>query len=344
MNLELSDMEYICAGLGKDVQLLRDSKILITGGTGFIGKWFLESFFFLNNSFNLNASLSILSRDPEKFLTNFPAFRNKDCFKWVKGDIRNFNLQEYDFTHIIHAATDADALLNIENPMLMLEIITEGTKRILEFSKEQSDLKSFLFLSSGAIYGKQPENQSGLSENDGFYININDPGSAYAEGKRLAELYCSIYAKQYNLQIKIARCFAFVGPYLPIDKHFVIGNFIKDGLNGQNITIIGDGSPLRSYMYASDLILWLWMLMLKSNCSSVYNIGSGESISIKELAKVITGFFPDTKVNILNQVRAIDRNQNYVPDVTKFKEDFKPNQIIDLENAVKKTISFYQKK
>lgn len=96
-------------------------------------------------------------------------------------------------------------------------------------------------------------------------------------------------------------------------------------------------------MYAADLVIWLWTLLLKGNSSEAYNVGSDKPISIKELAMTIAGFFPGISVNILNQVRPTDRNQNYIPDVSKFKKEFNLNQNIDLENAIQKTISYYQK-
>jgi nucleoside-diphosphate-sugar epimerase len=300
----------------------------------------LESFIYLNRELNLNSNIYVLSRDPENFLKKYPFYEVDKNIIWIKGDIRTFKFPSQKIDYIIHAATDADAKLNSESPLLMLDTITLGTRRMLEFAQKQPELKAFLLTSSGAVYGKQPDNVARISENDNFFIDINHPNSAYSEGKRLAELYCSIYAKNYNIPVKIARCFAFVGPYLPLEKHFAIGNFIRDGLTSQKITINGDGSPLRSYMYAADLTIWLWTILLKGDKGDVYNVGSDKAISIKELAMMIAGYFPGISVNILNQTHPADRNQNYVPDVTKFKEKFNLSPKIDLEEAILKTISY----
>lgn len=316
------------------------SNIFITGATGFFGKWLLESFVFLNRKLNLNSSLYVLSRDPKSFLEKYKFYEDEKNIIWIKGDIMTFEFPSQKIDYIIHAATDADATLNNDSPLLMLDTITEGTRRVLKFAQNQPELKAFLLTSSGAIYGKQPENVARIRENDSFYIDINHPNSAYSEGKRLAELYCSIFAEHYNIPVKIARCFAFVGPYLPLDKHFAIGNFIRDGLSSQNITIKGDGSPLRSYMYATDLTIWLWTILLKGDKGDVYNVGSDKAISIKELAMLIAGYFPEISVDILNQAHPTDRNQNYVPDVTKFKKKFNLSPKINLEEAILKSISF----
>ena len=339
--ISLVDKEYISGKLGANLLPLKNVNIFITGATGFFGKWLLEYLLYLNRELDLNTKIYALSRDPEKFLTKFPIYKKK-CITWLIGDIKSFGFPEEKFDYIIHAATDSDAKLNSESPLIMLDTINEGTRRVLEFAKNQSALKALLLTSSGAVYGQPPENVRFMKESDSFYLDLNNPGSAYAEGKRLAELYCSIYAKLYDVPVIIARCFAFVGPHLPLEKHYAIGNFINDGLNGRNIAISGDGKPLRSYMYAADLVVWLLILLLKGKPGEAYNVGSDLPISIAELALKIAELFPGISVNILNQNRATDRNQNYVPDVSKFKNKFELNQNIGLEIAIQRTIEYYK--
>lgn len=339
-----SDLKFILNNTQNiwNENFVKRSKIFITGATGFFGKWLLESILYINKEFSLDANIFALSRNPEKFLEQFPSYKNEKCLSWLRGDIKTFEYSAEDFDYIIHAATDADAKLNNEDPLLMLDTITEGTRRVLDFAKKQSELKAILLISSGAVYGRQPENIDLIKETDGFYIDIHNLSSAYAEGKRMSELYGSIYAKQFNMPVKIARCFAFVGPYLQLEKHFAIGNFIRDGLNGQNITVTGDGSQLRSYMYAADLVIWLYTILLKGNPGEAYNVGSDYPISIKELARTIAGFFPGISVNFLNQIRSTDRNQNYIPDIRKAKSQFHFGEGISLREAINKTIQFHR--
>ncbi len=322
--------------------LLTRSRIFFTGATGFFGKWLLETFIYFNNILDQKIDVFALSRNPEKFLKQYPHFKDEKCIIWVTGDVIDFEFPEGKFDYIIHAATDADARITIDNPLLMLNTITLGTLRVLEFARIHSELKSMLLTSSGAIYGTQPKNVKNIRESDSFHIDINDAGSAYAEGKRLAELYCTIYVQKYNLPIKIVRCFAFVGPYLPLDRNYAAGNFIYDCLQRKNITIYGDGLPLRSYMYSADLVIWLLTILLRGNVGEAYNVGSDVPISIKDLAMKIADFFPDISVNILNQTRPMDRNFNYIPDISKAKEQFHLSDGITFDEAISRTIKYYR--
>ena len=341
--LPVEDLEHIFQNTQDIWESFREKSIFLTGGTGFFGKWLLESFIYANEKLNLNARLTTLTRDPESFLREFPFYNQySNSVKFVKGDILSFDFNLEDkFQFIIHAATAASESLNKGNPLLMLDTITLGTRRVLDFAITQPT-ESFLFVSSGAIYGKQPWNISHIDEDDSFKIDINDSKSAYAEGKRIAELYCSIYFEKSGLPVKIARCFAFVGPYLPLDAHFAIGNFMNNILKKDDIVIKGSGNTIRSYMYASDLTISLWKILLKGRSNESYNVGSEDPISINELAKIIIKY-NNTDYNLkVENVGNIQSSESiYLPSISKFKSELKFDVNIKLENAIKKTMKFY---
>lgn len=339
--LPVEDLEHIYQNTQDIWESFRGKSIFLTGGTGFFGKWLLESFIYVNEKLALNAKISTLTRNPEAFLLEYPFYKKYiNTVQFVKGDILtyDFNLDE-KFQFIIHAATAASESLNKSNPLLMMDTITIGTRNVLDFAITQS-LEGFLFVSSGAIYGKQPWNRSHINEADSFKININNSNAAYAEGKRIAELYCSTYFEKNNLPIKIARCFAFVGPYLPLDTHFAIGNFINNVINNEDIVIKGDGSTIRSYMYASDLIVWLWRILLKGEINQPYNVGSDEAISIKQLAEKISNVsMANVAVKILGTTVKKENIDIYCPDILK-ATSINAKLKIKLRESIEKTIKF----
>ena len=341
--LPVEDLEHIYQNTQEIWESFRGKSIFLTGGTGFFGKWLLESFIFINEKLELNAKITTLTRNPEAFLLEYPFYKEyTKTVQFVKGDILtyDFNLDE-KFQFIIHAATAASELLNKSNPLLMMDTITIGTRRILDFAITQPS-EGFLFISSGAIYGKQPWNVSHIREEDSFKVDINNSNTAYAEGKRIAELYCSTYFDKHKLPIKIARCFAFVGPYLPLDTHFAIGNFINNVLKNEDIVIKGDGSTIRSYMYASDLMVWLWKILLKGKINQPYNVGSDEAISIKQLAEKISST-SKTKVavKILGSPVCQEQIEIYCPEIKMIKK-IGAYIMINLNDTINKTIKFYK--
>jgi dTDP-glucose 4,6-dehydratase len=220
----------------------------------------------------------------------------------------------------------------------MLDTIVLGARRTLNFARRCGAV-NFLLTSSGAVYGRQPPGVSHLPEDYPGAPDVTRPVSAYGEGKRLAEMLCALYARETELKPKIARCFAFVGPYLRLDIHFAIGNFIRDGLRGGPVQVEGDGSPYRSYLYTADLAIWLWTILGKGEASRPYNVGSEEAIRIADLAgRVANQFSPRLDVRI-GQAQAVGvAAHRYIPSVKRAREELGLRQWIPLDAAIQKTI------
>jgi dTDP-glucose 4,6-dehydratase len=340
-NILRKDLDHILEhtrGLWEEV---RGERVFITGGTGFFGCWLLESFAWANARLNLNASAVVLSRNPETFGRKAQHLFSNPAIQFHTGDVRSFKFPEGTFSHIIHAATEASARLNDDDPLTMLDVIVQGTKHTLDFAI-RCGARKFLFASSGAIYGKQPPALTNMPENYSGAPDTMDSVHAYGEGKRLAELLCTIYAKEHGLETKIARCFAFVGPYMSLGTHFAIGNFISDAIRGGPIIVKGDGSPYRSYLYAADLAVWLWTILCKGRSCEPYNVGSARDLTIAELAEAVAACFtPTPSVHITKTINPEEPRQRYVPSVEKAKQALGLDQWVSLHDAVNKTASFF---
>lgn len=319
---------------------MKNKTIFISGGTGFFGIWILMSFIYINRKLDIGSKIILLTRDKNKFLKSYPWIEKYNEISFLEGDIANFDFISGNIDYIIHAATEASVKLNLEEPLTMFETVVNGTKRILEFGKIKK-VKSFLLTSSGAVYGKQPSEIENIEED---YIGAPitfDAGSVYGEGKRMSEVLCAIYHKQYNLPVKIARCYAFIGPFLPLDSHFAAGNFIKNLLEGEDLIIEGDGTPYRSYMYAADLMIWLWTILFKGENNRPYNVGSSIPITIKELAELVSQIDLNSPINIVLKTAESDKPPlRYVPGVNRAEKELKLKLYTDLKKSIEKTIKF----
>jgi len=339
-DLLADDLDHVLARTEPLWSDLRGERILITGATGFFGCWLLESFAWANRRLNLNASAVALSRHRQTIAHKAPHLAADPAISFHAADVRSGDFPQGQFSHVIHAATEASAKLNAEAPLAMFDTIVEGTRRALQFAATHS-VKRLLFVSSGAVYGTQPPELTHLSEAFPGGPDPLDRSCAYAEGKRTAEMLCALTASA-NFETTIARCFAFVGPYMPLDTHFAIGNFISDALRGGPIDVKGDGSPVRSYLYASDLVVWLWTMLFKGRSGRAYNVGSEESLNIAAVAHEVSAALPgNIPVRIANAPTPGASVHCYVPSTARAREELGLSAEVPLREAIGRTYTWF---
>jgi nucleoside-diphosphate-sugar epimerase len=320
----------------------RRQSFFITGGTGFIGRWLLESFAHANDRLGLGASITVLSRDPAAFARNAPHLAARRDFHWLAGDVRSFDFPAGQFPLLIHAATSTQVPVDAQGHGELLDEIVSGTRRVLDFAK-QAGAKRLLFTSSGAVYGPQPAELSHLPESYPGGPDAARPESSYGVGKRTAEELCRSHAAAHGYAVTIARCFAFVGPLLPMDGRYAIGNFIRDALKGTSIEITGDGTAVRSYLYAADLAAWLWTILFRGQPAMAYNAGSMQALSMAELAETVRGVLKSgATVRIARPPVPGVAPSRYVPSVELAERDLGLRGTIPLAEAIKRTARWCQ--
>ncbi len=335
--LPSEDLDHI---LGQTRSLwaeMRNERIFITGGTGFFGCWLLESFAHINRELGLNAHAAVLTRNARAFAEKCPHLAANPALSFLEGDVRDFSFPDADYQYIIHAATETTGEQAAERPFEMLTTIIDGTARVLDFARTHATRK-LLLTSSGAVYGRQPAGVTHIPEG---YLGGPDPlnpASVYAEGKRISEQMCALQSANGSIEIKIARCFAFVGPHLPLDAHFAIGNFIGDVLAGRQIRIKGDGTPRRSYLYASDLAIWLWTMLFRAPSLVPINVGSGHDLSILELAQTVAqSLGASAGVHVEKEAISGADVARYVPSVGRAKDMLGLEETVNLQEAIRRT-------
>lgn len=336
--LPVEDLDHVLAHTGKLWAGARGATIFITGGTGFFGTWLLESFARANDTLGLGMCATVLTRDPAAFARKAPHLAGRSDLAFHQGELRTFAFPAGRFTHLIHAAADTGVWTKNESAAGLIERIADGMRHLLDFAAAAA-VRNFLHVSSGAVYGPQPAALTHVPED---YPGIADPlppDAAWAEGKRVAEQLCLAHAAKHGDALKIARCFAFVGPHL--DENYAIGNFIGDALHGRPVQVKGDGTPHRSYLYASDLAIWLWTLLFAGAPGRAYNVGSPASLSIAEVARMVATASDEPLPVKIAEASAPGRPlSRYVPSVTRAEVELGLRAWIPLDEAVRKTLAW----
>lgn len=310
-----------------------ESRILLTGGTGFFGRALLR--YFLASETAADTSICVMSRDPKRFQAAYPDLAVCGRISFVRADVEDRQSLPWDqnFTHVLHAATDSTTGPSM-TPLQRFRQIVAGTTNLLDLAISTRAAR-FLLTSSGGIYGPQPPDLAAIPDDWSGCPPLQQASSAYSQAKRAAEHLCTLYREAHGLQTVVARCFAFVGEDLPLNAHFAIGNFIRDALYAKAITVAGDGTPLRTYLDQRDLAHWLWTLLLQGQDGEAYNVGSDHVISIAELAHLVRDLIAPVKpVQICGVADPTAARNRYVPCIGKIQALHGLQVEISLEEAI----------
>jgi len=280
--------------------------------------------------------LHILSRDPETHLRTCPHIASQKGIHFHRGEQDSFDYPEGGFDAIIHGAVehgspDQTFLKNLD-----------GLQRSLVLARAVNATR-FLLISSGAVYGSQPPTLERIPES---YIGGWDPldaSSAYGLMKSASEFLAGEASRAGGPSCTIARAFAFVGPGLPLDRNYAIGNFIRDAMGIHAIKIEGDGTPCRSYLYAADLAIWLWALLVRGAAGKAYNVGSPDAINILNLAERVRDVLcPGRRITIASRPDPTRPPARYVPDTSLAERELGLGAWISLEEGIRRTAEWAQ--
>ncbi len=330
--LPAPDLAHVLGHGARELDELRGKQVLITGGSGFFGKWIVGALAFANAEQDLGVRLTVLSRQPEKFLEQYPEAGEVAGLRFQAGDVTDFFETEDRYDYIVHAATDTLGVATHAQEEKRSREIILGTDRMLELARRCGDCR-LLVVSSGAIYGAAAGQPAGAREEDDATAQ---PVTLYAQAKREAEKRC----ERSGLDFVTARAFAFFGPHLPLEAHYAAGNFLRDARRGGPVIVRGDGTALRTYLHPADLVVWLLRLLLRGGSGRAYNVGSDEAVTTAQLARLIAGAVSPVAEVRIQSLQPQGPQNIYLPNLQRARAELNVSVWIPLAEAVARTMAF----
>lgn len=303
---------------------LAGKTVLITGASGFLPSYLVETLLHLNDSRALNCRVLCLVRNLDRARRRFPHHAGRPDLRLVEGDVARAQTWPEPAHFVIHAASQASPRYYGPDPVGTISANVLGLHHLLEQARAWQS-EGFLFVSSGEVYGRVAASQVPTKETDYGYLEITDPRSCYAEGKRAAETLGVSHARQFGTPFVIARPFHTYGPGMALDDGRVYADLVRDVVKNRDLVLHSDGKAVRAFCYLADAVAGLFTVLLKGSSGTAYNVGNpAGALSIRELADLLAGFGSEgpLKVSHAGQPAAgylpspIPVN---VPDVTRLR-------------------------
>jgi len=340
-------LEDIVNRLGEESRFLEGSTLIISGGAGFLGSYFLGVIHLLNEKF-LAKPCHVISID--NYITGTKESFVGDVYgehiKRVEADIRTpFSVPEPVVDYIIHAAGLASPVYYNKYPLETIESTIHGAKNLLELARQKKP-KSFLLFSSSEIYGDPHPASIPTPEHYKGNVSCTGPRACYDESKRLAETLCLTYHQLYDIPLKIVRPFNVYGPGMKPSDHRVVPDFITRAIAGAPLRVHGSGNQTRTFCFISDAVVGFFKVLLSQKNGEVYNVGTDrEEINMAKLAHLVAEYFDNQiEINLVDYSEAYpaDEPRRRCPDITKISRELDFHPTWDLRSGLKKTVEWYR--
>ena len=333
------DLKAIVKNIQDFSSILQGKTILVVGGRGFLGTYFVKTLQKLNERFETPSKILVIdNRITEKNLESYNdlnvQFLERDISKEIKIN------EKIDF--IIHSASIASPPIYRQFPLETIDVNYQGTRNLLELAKEKH-VESMLFLSSSEIYGDP--NIIPTPESYWGHVSSTGPRACYDESKRLAETVSMLYSQIHEIPVKIVRPFNVYGPFLNLNDGRMIPDFMKDAIKESKINIYSDGTPTRSFCYISDAMIGFFRVFLLGDKGSIFNVGNDEEISVRSAAEFVQKCF-EKNVEICfkhnkDTKYTTDNPQRRCPDLTHIKNEVKYYPKIKFKEGITRLYKWY---
>jgi len=320
--------------------------ILISGASGFIASYMVETLLYLNEKLTRqNTKVIALVRNMEKAKVRFIEYTDRSDLILLVQDVSDDIAIDEQIDFIIHAASQASPKYYSVDPVGTLRANIFGTTNLLTLAS-RFNAKSVLFFSSSEVYGEVSDQLESIGEDDFGYVSPTQVRSCYAESKRMGENLCISWAHQYGLDVKIVRPFHTYGPKMELNDGRVFADFAADLVNNRDIVMKSDGTSRRAYCYLADAVIAYFLVLLNGKSGEAYNIGDpGNECSVLELANRLVNIFPEKNLTVITKE---NNNLNYLaskvnrvtPNIAKIKAlGWKPR--FTIEEGFKRTVNSY---
>ena len=352
------DLDMMCDNLKEEFGRMSGKKLLLTGGAGFLGHYFVQAALHWNALMRKDSeSIHVVVYD--NFVRGMPTWLSRlqadSHLSLVRHDIRHpLPVNIGDFQFIIHAASIASPTYYRKDPIGTMDANVSGLRTLLEYARSQGlkgqPIEGFLFFSSSEIYGDPSPENIPTPETYRGLVSCTGPRACYDEAKRYGETLCVNFAQQLGIPVKVARPFNNYGPGLKISDRRVIPDFVRDIMNGRDIIMLSDGSPRRTFCYAADAVTGYYKVLVKGHNGEAYNIGVEEpEISMAELAEKLASLARDLfgyKGKVMRQAShdtsyLVDNPNRRCPIITKARTHLGYNPRVSLNDGMTRSLIWY---
>lgn len=318
-----ADVENVVSRV--DAEKLKNSTVLITGATGFIGRNLVKVLLEIMNRGN-NGKIIAVCRSWDKAEQVFKCLGQSHFLEICQKDILSPVIIEGKIDYIIHAASIAASKYFKSVPVDVICPNVIGTYNLLKLAEEKK-VQSFLFLSSGAVYGDDSDAEHDLMEQESFGIDALEPDNCYAISKKMGENLCVSFMRQYQVPVKIIRIAHTYGPGIDLQDGHVYSDFVQNVLLNHNIHIKGTGQNKRPFCYISDAIVAILLILLKGECGHAYNMANNSQfLSIRQLAEKISyEIYPEKELQVIIEDK---RDECYEGEVKEVSIDTKKLEML----------------
>jgi len=340
----LEDIEQVVRSAPVDWDVFASKRVLITGASGFLPAYLVETLLFLNRTRGLDIHITALVRNHENYTKRFTQHLNNPNLTVLVQDVSKPINLKLPHHFIIHAASQASPKYYGVDPVGTLSANVLGTMQLLEVARTHPVI-SFMYFSSGEVYGETQKIPT--KEADYGYVDPTSVRSCYAESKRMGENMCVSWHAQYQVPTKIVRPFHTYGPGMRLDDGRVYADFVRDVTESRSIVMRSEGTALRAFCYLADATAGFFTVLLKGENAVPYNIGNSQAeISIIDLANLLVNLFPEKRLQVIKE--GLHTHDRYLqspisrncPDISRIKAlGWQPKT--NLADGFKRTIESY---